>query len=223
MGIDIIGGGLAPSKIFKTDVIRATSAWICPADVTTAEVTVIAGGGGGAMRGVHYGATGGNGSALQDWLTLTPGASYTVTIGAGGAGAPPGAGGSGNNASAGGTSSFAALLVAPGGNGGSYSAGLSIGVGSGKGLGGFSSGGGQHIYAGSYGLAWVTNPESGVLGLAGGGGSILIPTGMPGVGGGGNIGEAGLANTGGGGGANYTDAGLPGGSGVVFIKYWSAL
>ena len=75
-------------------------------------LTVIGGGGGGGTDGCT-GGTGGYGGYGLGIYTVTPGTTYTVTVGAGGAG--------GNsvpsNGSAGGTSSFGALLSATGGGG----------------------------------------------------------------------------------------------------------
>jgi len=82
-----------------------------------------AGGGGGGVGGGGGGASGGAGGGYAEgWYTVTPGASITVTIGAGGAlgNGTPTAGGSG------GTTSFGPYLSATGGGGGQGASGGSI-------------------------------------------------------------------------------------------------
>src|SRR5690606_12530364 len=72
-----------------------SSAWTAPAGVTEATVEAWGGGGGGYGRSedtsaVHRGAGGGGGAYAQSTLTVTPGDSYTVTVGQGGPAAPQG-------------------------------------------------------------------------------------------------------------------------------------
>jgi hypothetical protein len=78
------GGGA--SKIEHTVVITGTSAWLAPLDVTKAEVILCGGGGGGGGANTSSQSAGGGGSVAYNVLTVTPGTSYTVTIGAGGEG-----------------------------------------------------------------------------------------------------------------------------------------
>jgi hypothetical protein len=106
------GGGNIQSQLFT-----ASGSWTAPTGVTKVRLTVIGGGGGASADGCtgYYGGYGGYGYGVY---TVTPGTAYTVTIGAGGAGAnsQPASG------SAGATSSFGALLSATGGGGGTVSA-----------------------------------------------------------------------------------------------------
>lgn len=116
------------SKIFSykgqiiehTDIITGTSTWTAPADVRQVDVLLCGGGGGGDTVG-----TGGAGSVNQKILSVTPGTTYTITIGAGGVGAA--------SPTAGSTSSFGSLFSVAGGGAGT-SSNLSDGPG---GVGGF--------------------------------------------------------------------------------------
>lgn len=97
------------------------------------------GGGGGKGTGADAWGSGGGGAqcAFKQALNVIPGATYTITIGAGGAG---GTGSQGGNGTAGGASSFGSLLTLNGGG-----AGLKIGVGGAS--GGFGGGdGGESAY-----------------------------------------------------------------------------
>lgn len=222
MGIDVIGGSAAaPQKIEKSVWIKTTGTWTCPDDVTSAEIYVFGGGGGGGAKGPYAAAGGGGGAADFGVFNLTPGQTYTVTIGAGGAGGIDG--GAGASGSQGGTTSFGSLISITGGYGGGYSAG-GIGPSAANKLGGYSGGGRYYVSNNQNQHAWSTNPGTGLLGLAGGGISLTTVATMPGVGGGGGpaSGDNGFANTGGGGaGGGWT--GGNGGSGLVILKFWSAL
>jgi hypothetical protein len=99
-----------------------TTAFVAPANVTYVVVELIGGGGGGGS-GLYQGGFslggggGGSGAYVRAFVAVTPGATYNITVGAGGAGA------SGANGGAGGTSSFAdssnnTLAYANGGGGG---------------------------------------------------------------------------------------------------------
>jgi hypothetical protein len=75
-----------------------TFTWVCPAGVTAVTVESWGGGGGGGAAGVDHGSAiygqpvsgggggGGGGARTKYSVTTVPGRSYTVTIGAGGAG-----------------------------------------------------------------------------------------------------------------------------------------
>jgi hypothetical protein len=60
----------------------ATGEWVCPTGVTEVEYLVVAGGGGGGWAG----GGGAGGFRTGTGLSVTSGTSYTITVGAGGAG-----------------------------------------------------------------------------------------------------------------------------------------
>lgn len=111
-------------------VFNASGTFIVPSNAINNEFYIgcTGGGGGGGFVGTYYGWNGGGGGGsgrVNAALTLTPGSSIPVTVGAG-------AGYNGNNAGGtGGASSFGALVSCGGGVGGSSGSG-----------GGGSSGGG---------------------------------------------------------------------------------
>lgn len=94
MGISFAGlsGGGGKAPVIKR--ITSTQAWTAPDDVDTVEVELIGGGGSGmpfltnnvsgSSLQSHTG--GGAGGYVRKVVSVTPGASYTITIGAGGAG-----------------------------------------------------------------------------------------------------------------------------------------
>ena len=194
----------------NTPTLTNTS-WTAPTGVTSVEVLVVAGGGGTPAGG--GGASGGGGAGgliYNSTFTVTPGSSYTVTVGAGGTAA------NGSN------SVFGSLTAIGGGAGGG-------GAGAVGGTGGSGGGGGGNIvYAGGAGTAGqghaggasgvVDNPYS----AAGGGGGAGGP-GSASIAGGGGGGGPGLyfnisgtttAYAGGGGGAKDQSSGEAGGGGV---------
>lgn len=168
----------------EMQVFTSGGTFTVPDGVTRIRVRVVGGGGGGGRgTGTNAAAGGGAGGYAEGWYDVTPGSTYTVTIGAGGAGATsPGAGGS-----PGGTTSFGALLSATGGQGQSP---LEAGGAGGSGSGGQinASGGAGHD----------ATPGSNVIGGAGGnsvfggGGRQGTVSGVngqaPGAGGGGSYG-----------------------------------
>ena len=95
---------------------------------TSVSYLVVAGGGGGAKSGNSTGSgAGGAGGMLTSTLSVTPGTSYTVTVGAGGA-ASTGAGNNGSN------SAFGSITSVGGGGGGqNATAGATGGSGGGAG------------------------------------------------------------------------------------------
>jgi hypothetical protein len=86
-----------------------STTWTCPAGIT--KVLAIVAGGGGASTGDEN-STGGTGGMGIGVVTVTPGTSYNVTVGAGAA-----------VSGSGGTSSFAGTISATGGSTGSHGAG----------------------------------------------------------------------------------------------------
>ncbi len=80
-----------------------TFTFVVPSGVTSIRIRVVGGGGGGTQHPSQGGGGGGGGGYAHGVFTVTPGTSYTVTVGAGG-------NWSTGNAQAGGTSSFGALI-----------------------------------------------------------------------------------------------------------------
>jgi len=119
-------GGQVYSQLFTT-----SGTWTAPTGVTRVRVWCIGGGGGGAFNNScsGNGAYGGGGGTAVGVYTVVPGTGYTVTIGAGGAGATAATNVIG---SAGGTTSFGGVISATGGVGGDtrYSANANTGTGS---------------------------------------------------------------------------------------------
>ena len=178
-----------PTGTTYTTVFSATSAWTCPPNVVSISALFVAGGGGGGQT--EGGGGGAGGLIYYSSLSTVPGATYTVTVGAGGAGCP-------NNAStyntdygsSGGFSSLSGVAypgfpngaslgtvayVNGGGGGGSYNAttnnAQSGGSGGGTGPGNAGNGG-----AGTISQNYIQGYAGGSTGAnnnvgAGGGGS----------------------------------------------------
>ena len=182
-----------------------TTTWTCPANVNSVCVVCV-GGGGGGTTGTGYEAGGGGGLGWKNNITVVPGQTYTVSVGAGGTGNTSGGtdggtsyfidtttcaggGGSGNN---GGGGTYAGD---GGGNGGGH-----ISYGGGGGAGGYSGDGNSET--GGAGGAGAGTGNTG--GGAGGGGVGLLGEGTSGLnynGGTGNVTTYGAVINGGGGGS----------------------
>ena len=188
-----------------------TDDFVAGSDINASTIDILLVGGGGA-GGSYYGAGGGAGGVVQ-WLNapITSGNTYTITVGAGGASAPPGtnAGGPGGNSSIGGLP--VGTITALGGGGGQPAGN----PGSKGPLGAGGSGGGSGSVPGSryggIGLQPVQNsnatPQPGFSQYGNPGGDYTVPsTGYAPAGGGG-------AGAGGGNGYQSQGAGA-GGSGV---------
>lgn len=143
-----------------------------PTGVTTVWVSMSGGGGGGAA--VNNGAGGGGGGAhavIASVLSVTSGASITVTIGSGGSN---GSSSNGGIAGSGGTSSFGTLISTAGGGGASGASGGASG-GSGGSMGGrrTSQNADGGIGGGSiFGAAGTNTRNAGGYGAGGGGGDF---------------------------------------------------
>lgn len=87
-----------PAATNRTIDFTSSGSWVCPAGVYSAEFLVVgAGGGGGAVTltsASNYGAGGGGGGGAVKKvnLSVTPGSTYTITVGAKGVGATGAAG-----------------------------------------------------------------------------------------------------------------------------------
>jgi hypothetical protein len=197
---------------------------VVPPGVVAVALLVVGGGGGGAFSS---GGGGSGGSVVYSAaLSVTPGGSYAVVVGAGGAACTVWLvnGGVAGMGFTGGTSSFGdSLAVAPGGVGGAYNTGLG---GNGAGANAstpWSSPGGAGVSYALFGAARYGGGGGGVSGQAGGGDG-----GGTGAGAGGNLctnGTSGSPNTGGGGGAGGSSncgatlgKGGNGGSGIVRVR-----
>lgn len=104
------------NRVFGTSTTWSTPgtySWVCPEGVTEVEVMLIGGGGGGAgsVTNTNGGGGGGAGATIKRWVTVTPGTSYTIVVGAAGT-----SGGAGANGGDGAQTSFGgSLAVAAGG------------------------------------------------------------------------------------------------------------
>lgn len=234
----------------------SSGSWVVPNGVRTLQIFCVGGGGGGGRGYVddhgddgydtYGGGGGGGGYTATKTVAVSPGTSYTVTIGAGGS--------AGRNivSTDGGTTSFGGLCSAPGGRMGlSYNKatnGKTGGGAGGSGGGGESYAGGSNgskgggsntsgLRAGGTGQGTTTREfgdSTGTLYAGGGGGGtsyIYSGSGGSGGSGGGGMGAAsdfhatpGSANTGGGGGGgaeggSFFNDPAPGGSGIVKIRW----
>jgi len=136
-----------------------TTSWTAPAGVTSVNYLVVAGGGSGGGQGPSGG--GGAGGVVTGTLAVTPGNSYTVTVGAGGistGGSVDGNGRPGNN------SVFSTVTAIGGGGGIAYSQDSGTWASSGVGNGGSGGGGGTG------GLGTPGQGNNGGAGRAGSGG-----------------------------------------------------
>jgi hypothetical protein len=219
-----------------TQSFTSSGTFTVPAGVTTVQVEAWGGGGagGGTNSSANRGGGGGAGGSFtrNTSVAVTPGASITVTVGAGGVGVAGAAGG------AGGTSIFgsATPVSAVGGAGGSlangttpYAAGAPVTVGvtlnGGAGSAGNSSAGTSGAGGGGAGNSTAGSNASGTTGGAGGTGSYTGGTGGAGLSLGSSDGNdvTGLAAGGGGArgsGTNFTSrAGGNGANGRVNVTW----
>lgn len=209
VGVDASGNGndlntsyniVTPMPSVLTYGVPGTYTWTAPAGVTSVQALVIGGGGGGADNG---GGGGAGGMVYNASYSVTPGQSYTVTVGSGGRG-----GSSSSNLPQNGKNSVFATITAYGGGSGSQQGYVAAGNGG-------SGGGGSYNYTtGGTGTAGQGN--NGGTGSYGNGGNTYYGAGGGGAGGAGynggdSRGGPGLANSitgtlkyyAGGGGGNY--------------------
>ncbi|MFA5795456.1 MAG: DUF2341 domain-containing protein, partial [Candidatus Brocadiia bacterium] len=196
-GIVATGGTITDLSGDKIHTFISSGTFTVTAGSGNIQVLVVAGGGGGG----RYGGGGGGGGVIYNASYAVSVNSYTVTVGAGGAGWVGDAQSGGNGAN-GSNSVFGSLTATGGGGGGNYgtplnnnSAGASGGSGGGAGRNGTKSGG-------------AANPPG--QGYAGGGTSGGYTTNRGGGGGGaGAVGAAGDSSNGAGGvGLSYSISGI---------------
>jgi hypothetical protein len=203
-----------------------TYSWTAPEGVTLVSVVAVGGGAGG---GYNSNSSGGGGAlAWKNLISVVPGLSYTVVVGAGGEALvvnAPTIGNVGENSyfinettvfaeggkTASGTTPLAAIFVGDGGGNGGRGAYSTGGAGGGGGAGGYSGTGGN----GGIGSASGQNGNGG--GAGGGGGSNNVSGGNSIAGGGGGVGiygegENGAGGAGGDGTPTYNGAPGTGGS-----------
>lgn len=188
--------------------------WVCPIGVTSIEYLVVAGGGGGGSgyTSQNNGGGGGGGGVLTGTVTVTPGSTYTIAVGAGGDANANGGNsyitGTGVNITAiGGGKGGGLIPTVAGGNGGSGGGGAPNGpTAGGLGTAGQGNNGAAGNPASPYhggggggaGGAGVTVGGTGGIGIqssiegtakyygGGGGGGADTNAGQGGLGGGGN-------------------------------------
>lgn len=137
-GLVRVAGTALPASPPNYQKFTASGSFLTPDGITRVRVRAIGGGGGSGGAGsalTSGGVTtqagsggGGAGLATDAVVSVTPGTTYTVTIGSGGTAGVGGAvnGNAGTNGGAGGRSSFQSLVRADGGAGGSGSAANSV-------------------------------------------------------------------------------------------------
>jgi hypothetical protein len=171
-----------------------SGSWTCPAGVTSVQALIVAGGGGGGSHnGADKGGGGGGAGGLvySSSVTVTPGVTYPVVVGQGGAGGTSGSNAPGFN----GQNSNFANLIAIGGGGGAQG----IGGGPYAGVAGGSGGGGTADGVGSNGA-----PGAGTYGQGNSSSANTSTNNSAGGGGAGGAGSGNTASTGGAGGAGLT-------------------
>ena len=179
-----------------------THSWTCPSGVFSVSVVCIGGGGGGGRFDYSYASGAGGGLGWRNNISVTPGQSYTVVVGGGGASGilNEQAGRNGGNSYFISTSTVAGFGGTAGngsfGNGNQAGGGY-VGQGGGTGGRGQAGAGGAGGYTGNGGDGWVYIYESGGTIY----GSQTLPSGGAGAGAGVNFGDT-LSNGGGGVGVN---------------------
>ncbi len=173
-----------------TDTTAGPSTWTCPAGVTSITVECWGAGGGGGFAMYQYTAagSGAGGSYINYTMPVTPGKTYYLYVGAGGAGGPDSvtAGGKGGSSYFGSTTDTlpqSAVVLAVGGNGGN-----SVGTTGAKGAVDSATGG----TAVTSGNLPVSGYNTSLYGAAGGDGT---GTGATAGGAGANGGAGGAAST----------------------------
>lgn len=156
-------------------VFQDSGSWTCPAGVTSVQALIVAGGGSGSVGG-GGGGGGAGGLVYSSSISVTPGVTYPIVVGAGGAGVT---GGPDINGTAGQNSSFNGLVAIGGGQGAHNGYSGQTG-GSGGGAYGSGNAGSGTYGQGNSGGGGVTDSSTytngGGGGGAGGAGSAAIAT-----------------------------------------------
>ena len=201
---------VGPGEVTFTTV--GANTFTVPAGVTQVSVVVVGGGGSGPAGSSNTGGGGGGGLCYLNSISVVPGASISVIVGA--------AGGAGT---AGGASSFNGTLIAAGGSGTTTATGAAGGGGSGGtcftgGAGGSFVGGGAPYHAGAGGAAGYTGNGGRGGDASGSSCPVNSAAGAGGGGGGGGAGNdpanCGFGYGGGGGGVGVLGVGTSGAAGV---------
>ena len=181
--------GLAGTPTVVSFTATGTSTWTAPSGVTSIQLLVVGGGGGGGFDG--GGGGGGGGVLSYSNFAVTPGTTYSLSVGAGGAWAP----GYSANGSLGGNSTFGTVTALGGDGGYDNHAQQQVGAGNGR-TGG--SGGGQGAPDGT-----ISGPGYGTSGQGYNGGASTLNTCGGGGGGAGAVGGAAGNNAPGNGGIGF--------------------
>jgi len=222
-----------------SDVVTflASGTWTKDAGLKRIRVQAWGGGGSGGARNTDHGGGGGGGGYADHWFEASElGATETVTIGAGGAGASRGF-------KVGGNTTFGTLLTAwggggglggsssseanGGGGGGADRAGNNANTGTGGTSGVFASDGGdgENAEDAFYGAGGGSAYDNGGASIYGGGGGGASGGGVGGTsvhgGAGGDEDEDGSVPGGGGGGSSTATAGNGGNGQVIVTEYYS--
>ncbi len=196
-----------------------TYSWVVPAGVTRISAVLVGGGGGGSQGGTYNGGGGGGGLRYINDLTVTPGETITVVVGAGGVST------ANNVQTPGGYSRLsrgANVLVQAGGGGAAAAAAVTGGAGgTGTAIGSGPFGGTIGGYTGGAGGTGSSNYGAGGGGASGysgnggvGGNGVNNGNGSAGAGGGAGGGGGGTVYAGDGGGVGLLGGGSSGSGGV---------
>jgi hypothetical protein len=162
---------VAAPSVVRQVYLTGSGTWTAPAGVTTVEYLVVGGGGGGgAGSGTGAGGGGGGGSVQIGTFSVTPGTSYSYTVGTGGAGGTTPGGGE-TDGVVGVDSAFSTVIAKGGGQGYKSRSTNSSGF---YGKGGSAQSGSTPTTGGSGGNVrdGGGNPDQGAGGGGGGAGGV---------------------------------------------------
>lgn len=204
---------------FFKKIFLSTTTWLCPPGIT--EVTVECwggGGGGGASQATITGGGGGGGAYSKKLVSVTPGVTYTVTVGAGGTAGAIVSGGNGGDS----WFSTSGTVLAKGGGGGTYGFNLGTPSYGQAGLRGLASDGvGTTKFNGGRGANGFLNGNAGSSGGTAADGIDGFPVAIApaGAGAGGVATQPGVVPGGGGGAGVSNSPGRVGAAGKVVINF----